>query len=167
MFHCCFIEFLLSSLWRIFSDALMFLNRILTIRSLFRVLISETFMFLYWVSDDSLMILRRSIVDTAKISMQTVRIICLFELLIFETRMFLLLLHCWFLDDSLMRHWWTMEILMQTILSSKDFFRANLLNFEASLLLDCFFIDESLKKLRWDIDHFHANSNNKLLFSGW
>ena len=93
----------------------------LMIRSLFKVLVSETFMFLYCVSDGSLMILRRSLVDTAEISMQTVVMICPFEKLIFETRTFLLMFHCCFFDDSLMRHWWTMEISMQTLLIIKDF----------------------------------------------
>ena len=122
MFHCCFIEFLSMSLSRIFDEALMFLIGTLMIRSLFKVLVSETFMFLYCVSDGSLMILRRSLVDTAEISMQTVMMICPFEVLIFETRTFLLMFHCCFFDDSLMRHWWTMEISMQTFLVSKDFF---------------------------------------------
>ena len=121
MFHCCFLEFLLVSLWRKFNEALMFLIRTLMIIILFKVLVSETFMFLYCVSDDSLMVLRRSIVDPAKISIQTVKMIGLFEALIFETRTFLLLLHCCFSDDSLMRHWWTMEISMQIFLISKDF----------------------------------------------
>ena len=101
MFQYCFLEFLLMSLWRIFIAALMFLIRTLMIRSLFKVLVSETFMFLYCVSDDSLMILRRSLVDTAKISMQTVMMICLFEVQIFETLMFF---YC-FIDDSMMILW--------------------------------------------------------------
>ena len=121
MFHCCFIEFFLMSLWRNFNEALMFLIRTLMIRSLFKVLVSEIFMFLHCVSDDSLMILRRSLVDTAEIPMQTVMMICPFEVLIFETRTFLLMFHCCFFDDSLMRHWWAMEISMQTFLVSKDF----------------------------------------------
>ena len=121
MFHCCFIEFFLMSHRRNFNEALMFLIRTLMMRSLFQVLVSETFIFLYCVSDGSLMILRRSLVDTAEISMQTVMMICPYEVLIFEKRTFLLMFHYCFFDDSLMRHWWTMEISMQTFLVSKDF----------------------------------------------
>ena len=151
MFHCCFIEFLLVSLWRIFNEALMFLIRTLMIRSLFKVLVSETFMFLYCVSEDSLMVLRRSIVDTAKISMQTVMIIRLFEALIFEKRTFVLLLHCCFSDDSLMRHWWAMESSMQTLLFSKNYAQ---LIFQTLMFLWCFieFLLSSLMSLQRNFD---------------
>ena len=135
MFHCCFLEVLLVSLWRKFNEALMFLIRTLMIRIIFKVLVSETFMFLYCVSDDSLMVLRRSIVDPAKISIQTVKKIGLFEALIFETRTFLLLLHCCFSDDSLMRHWWTMESSMQTLLFSKTY---AVLIFQTLMFFWCF-----------------------------
>ena len=133
-----------------FSEALMFLIRTVMIRCLFKVLVSETFMFLYCVSDGSLMILRRSLVDTAEIWMQTVMMICLFEVLIFETRTFLLLLHCCFFDDSLMRFRWTMESSMETLLISKNY---AVLIFQTVMFLWCFneFLLMSLMSLRRSI----------------
>ena len=75
MFHCCFLEFLLVSLWRNFDETLMFSIQIPMIRSFFKVLISEIFMFHYCVSDDSLMIFRRGTVETARIWMRKLFII--------------------------------------------------------------------------------------------
>ena len=124
MFLWCFIDFLLMSLMslqRNFDEILMFLIRSPMITSLFKVLVSKPFMFFYCVSDDSLMILRRSIVKKLKISKQTVMMICIFKVQIFETLMFFLLLHWWFIDDFLMRPSWTMESSMQFILISKEY----------------------------------------------
>ena len=121
MFLWCFIDFLLMSpmsLQRKFDETLMFLIRSPMITSLFKLLVSKTFMYLYCVSDDLLMILRRSNVEKVKIPKQTVMMICLSEVQIFETLIILLLLHWWFNDDSLMRHRRTMEISMQTFLTS-------------------------------------------------
>ena len=75
IFRCCFLEFLLVSLWTIFDETLMLSIQTPMIRSFFRKLISETFMFHYCVSDDSLMILRRGIVETAGIWMRNLMII--------------------------------------------------------------------------------------------
>ena len=127
MFLWCFIEFLLRSLMslqREFDETLMFLIRSPMITSLFRVLVSKAFMFLYCVSDDSLMILRRSIVEKVKISRQTVVMICLFEVQIFETLMFLLLLHWWFFDETLMN----IGDFDANIFDWLSFYCANLLN---------------------------------------
>ena len=129
----------------------MFFIRSPMITCLFKVLVSKTLMFLYCVSDDSLMVLRRSIVDPAKISIQTVKMIGLFEALIFETRTFLLLLHCCFSDDSLMRHWWTMESSMQTLLFSKTY---AVLIFQTLMFFWCFieFLLMSLMSLQRNFD---------------
>ena len=124
IFLWCFIEFLLmslTSLQRNFDETLMFLIWSPMITCLFRVLVSNSFMFLYCVSDDSLMILRRSFVKKLKISKQTVMMICLFNVRFFETLIFFLLLHWCFIDDFLMRPWWTVESSMQFILISEEY----------------------------------------------
>ena len=101
-----------------------------------------------WCIDAALMIPWRNIDVTAKISMQTLRIIDVFLDLISKLLMF----YCCFVDDSLMTLW--KDIFEPLIISMETFliFVFFVVLTSESLIFHCFFIDDSLMTLWRTID---------------
>ena len=113
----------------------------------FVLLNSESLMFHCCFIDDSLMILWRTVDDTTKICMQTLKIIEVSNVIFIRSLVFFaawLINRSWSYEEFLIRFWFLMISIVT--LMTKSFFCANLENIDNSLPLPVWFCDDALER---------------------
>ena len=122
-------------------------------------------MFHCFFTDDSMMILLRSIDVTVKTSMQAVMIFTRFIDLSSKTLLFHSCMLCrWFVDDPLERHNWNFDYFDGNFFDLFCFCFVNLWIIHVSLLLQWLSVDESLKKLWWHYEDSDSNGKSHWTF---
>ena len=101
MFHCCFLDDSLMTLWGDIFETLKISMEAFLIFIVIAVLFCVSLMYHYCFLDESLMMLWRDIVEALIISKETFLIFIVFVVLTSEWLIF----HCWFFENSLMILW--------------------------------------------------------------